>query len=167
MKRLSTLCMMAVLAVLSCLLPGLADAKTVKLTGARPVATVTIPDSWNPDEYDGGVEAQSPDDEVYVAVEMSSLKGLENATMEAIKFFHKQGVTLNGDPVQSEHKLNGMDVVDLAWNGRDKDGEAEISLSFVIVSETRVLLLYYWGSPAGGAKHRKTLTGILNSIKHI
>lgn len=166
MKRLSTLFTMAVLAILSCL-PGLAEAKTIKLTGNRPVASVTIPDSWSPDEYDGGVEAQSPDDEVYVAVEMSSVKGLESAASEAMKFFRKQGVTVKGEPVQSEHKLNGMDVVDLAWQGRDKDGEAEISLSFVIVSETRVLLLYYWGSPAGGTKHRQTLSGILNSIKRI
>ncbi len=166
MKRLSTLFMMAVLAVLSCL-PGLAEAKTVKLTGAKPVATVTIPDSWKPDEYDWGVEAQSPDDEIYVAVEVSSVKGLEKAAEEAMKFYKKQGVTVKGDPVQSEHKLNGMDVVDLSWKGRDKDGEADISLSFVIVSETRVLLLYYWGSPAGGAKHRETLSGILNSIKRI
>ncbi|MFX8649081.1 hypothetical protein ABTM34_20755, partial [Acinetobacter baumannii] len=62
---------------------------------------------------------------------------------------------------------NGMDVVDLAWKGRDKDGEAEISLSFVVVSESRVLLLYYWGSPKGGETHRQALSGILNSIKRL
>ncbi|MBN9525203.1 MAG: hypothetical protein J0H82_03300 [Alphaproteobacteria bacterium] len=166
MKRVSALFMMAVLAVLSCL-PGLAEAKTIKLTAAKPVATVTIPDSWKPEEYDLGVEAQSPDDEVYVAVEVSSVKGLENAAIEALKFYQKQGVTLQGDPVQSEHKLNGMDVVDLAWKGRDKDGEAEVSLSFVVVSESRILLLYYWGSPKGGEKHRQALSGILNSIKRL
>lgn len=166
MKRLTTLCMMALMAILSCL-PGLAEAKTVKLIGARPIASVTIPDAWSPDEYDWGVEAQSPDDEIYIAVEMSSVKGLENAVVEAMKFYKKQGVTVQGDPVQTEHKLNGMDVVDLAWKGRDKDGEADISLSFVIVSETRVLLLYYWGSPKGGEKHSATLSGILNSIKRL
>jgi len=166
MKRLSTLFMMAVLAVLSCL-PGLAEAKSFKLAGNKPVATVTLPDSWKPDEYDWGVEAQSPDDEIYVAVEMATVKGLEKAAEQAMQFFKKQGVTLKGDPVQSEHKLNGMDVVDLSWKGRDKDGEADISLSFVVVSETRVLLLYYWGSPGASAKYRDTLSGILNSIKRI
>jgi hypothetical protein len=151
---------------LSCL-PGLAEAKSFKLVGNKPVATVTIPDSWKPDEYDWGVEAQSPDDEVYVAVEMSSMKGLEKATEEAIRFYQKQGVTLIGEPVKSEHKLNGMDALDWSWKGRDKDGEAEISLSVIIVSETRVLLLYYWGSPAGGTKHRQTLSTILQSIKRL
>ncbi|MDQ6626744.1 MAG: histidine kinase, partial [Verrucomicrobiota bacterium] len=56
-----------------------ARAKTMKLPDEeKPVATITIPDSWEPGEIENGVAGTSDDDAVYLAaVAVSSKKGMD------------------------------------------------------------------------------------------
>ena len=40
-------------------------AKTFAIPSENPIATVNIPNSWEPNEYDGGVEGTSKDGDFY------------------------------------------------------------------------------------------------------
>ena len=143
-------------------------AKTFEVPDEESFASITIPDSWTSKEIDKGVEAQSGDDEVWFAVEATDAKGMDKTIEEAIDFLKEQGVTI--DPKtqkQEEGKINGMEGVDLTWSGKDKEGDAIISLTILAVAPDKVLLLTYWGSPEGTKKHASTLGEIMNSVKPI
>jgi hypothetical protein len=58
-----------------------------------------------------------------------------------------------------------MDVVDISWDGKDSEGACRVSLSIVIVTAKKGLLLTYWGSPEGAKKYGKDLDAIAESIK--
>jgi hypothetical protein len=64
-------------------------------------------------------------------------------------------------------KINGMEGVDITWSGKDKEGDAIISLTILAVRSDKVLLLTYWASPEGTKSHAKKLGEIMNSVKGI
>ena len=162
MKKLS----FALLLALALLTPSY--GKTFKLPAEESIASITIPDDWKSKEIDDGVEAQSADDEVYFYVEATDAKGVEKSIEEAVKYLQGQGVTVDDKTMkQSDGKINGMEVMEVDWKGKDKDGATEISLSIVVVTKDKGLLVVYWASPEGTKKHMKTLGEIANSIKAI
>ena len=142
---------LAVLFALALLTP--AFAKTFKLPDEESFASITIPDDWKSKEIDKGVESQSPDDEVYFAVEATDAKGIEKTIEEAVDYLKEQGVTVDlKTQKQTEGKINGMDAIDLEWKGTDKEGAAEISLSVIAVRTDKALVVTYWAS----RRHQET-----------
>jgi len=145
-----------------------AFGKTFKVPDEESFASITIPDAWKAKEIDKGVEAQSPDGEVWFAVEGTDAKGLDKTIEEAVDFLKEKGVTVDlTTQKQSSSKLNGMDTTELDWKGTDKDGAAEISLSVIAINSDHALLVTYWASPEGTKKHISDLGDIVNSIKAI
>jgi hypothetical protein len=143
-----------------------AFAKTFKVPEEKAFASITIPDDWNSKEIDSGVESQSADNEVYFAVETTDAKGMDKSIEDAVKYLQGQGVTVDEKSMkQSEGKINGMEGIDVTWNGKDKEGAAIISLTILAANKDKVLLITYWASPEGTKKHEKELGAILQSIK--
>lgn len=160
MKKLS----LALLIALALVTPSF--AKTFKIPDEESFASITIPDDWKSKEIDKGVESQSADNEVYFAVEATDAKGLDKSIEEAVQYLHEQGVTVDEKSMkQSEGKVNGMDGIDVTWNGKDKEGDAIISLTILTAKKDKALLITYWASPEGTTKHSKELGAILNSVK--
>ena len=105
------------------LLGSTAWAGTFPIPAEEPVATISIPDAWEPKPYDGGVEATSADGGVYIAVEMVKADDLKAATAEGIGWFSKQGVDLDADSMKTrEMKMGGMPAFDMTFTGKDKQG---------------------------------------------
>jgi hypothetical protein len=114
------------------------------------------------------LEAQSSDDEVYFAVEATDAKGMDKTIEEAVEYLKEQGVTVDlKTQKQSEGKINGMEGVDITWSGKDKEGDAIISLTILAVRSDKALLLTYWASPEGTKSHAKELGEIMNSVKSV
>jgi hypothetical protein len=158
----------ASLAILVALLaPGVAVAETFPIPATDTLATVSIPDSWEPKAYDGGVEATSADGKIYVAMESIDAADVKTATEEGLKYFLKQGVDINFDSLkQKDAKINGLDAFDLSFTGKDKDGPANVGLTLVATnSSAKFLLLYYWGSDEGEKANAKDLQSIAGSIQ--
>ena len=140
-------------------------AGTHKVPAEEPVATVTIPDDWKTEEIDDGIEATSSDGEVYLAIEETDGDSIKQSLDEAVKYLSSKGVTVNESSLkQQEGKLGEFDVVDLAWDGKDQDGPAKISLTVVAVRKTQGLLFIYWASPEGEKKNSAALEAIAKSI---
>ena len=162
MKKLS----LALLLALALITP--AFAKTFNLPGEDSFASITIPDSWKSKEIDKGVESQSSDSEVYFAVEATDAKRMDKSIEEAVNYLKEQGVTVDEKTMkQSEGKINGMDVIELDWKGTDKEGDAIIALTILAVTPNKVLLITYWGSPAGTRNKAKEIGDILGSVKSL
>ena len=145
-----------------------ASAKTFKLGDEKAVATITIPDSWNPEEIDDGVEATSKDTETYVAAEIIKATDIKSAIDEGLAFFKKQGVTINQASLEKkEAKMSGFDAVSLQGTGKDKDGPTHVSLTLVIISGENIVMLTYWGTATGEESNGADLSKIAASIKAI
>ena len=77
-------------------------AGTFPVPAENPIATVSIPDNWGPNAYDGGVEGTSADGKIYVAFESVDAADVKSATEEGLKYFIKNGVTIDSDSHEDE-----------------------------------------------------------------
>lgn len=146
--------------------PGL--AKTHSIGDSRAVATVTIPDSWEVETIEDGIEATSADENVSVTVEAVEIKDVETATREGIKYFTEAGVTLDpSTQTQKQMTMSGKPAVDISWKGKDSDGPTNVSLTFVILSEKDSILLYLWGNDDGIKQNAAALQAISESIRAV
>ena len=110
--------------------------------GDPPVAVVALPDKW--------------------------IKDVETATRDGIKYFQKNGVTLDQSTMKKkETKIGGYDAIDVTWSGKDKEGPTNVSLTFVIMSETQSVLLYLWGTDDDIKEGADELKAIADSLKKV
>ena len=104
------------------LAPSLAFAGTFPIPAENPIATVSIPDSWSPNAYDGGVEGTSADGKLYVAFESVAANDVKSATEEGLKYYIKNGVEIDQSSMKTKDiKINSLDAFDLSFTGKDKD----------------------------------------------
>lgn len=142
------------------------SAKTYPIPSENPVATISIPNSWEPNEYDKGVEGTSKDGQFYFAVEAVDSKDVGEATKEAMNWFKKQGVKLDNDSRSAnETTLNDLPVLSMTFKGRDKDGPTEVTLILVkVLKPNSFLMIYAWGSEKAALANVKDIDKILASL---
>jgi hypothetical protein len=146
MKTLLTLIALAFLGTLT------VDAKTFKLPNEDfAIASIDMPDSWNPKEFDNGVAGQSSDDAVYISVvAVGSEKGMSAEIEDTFDMLKKQKVAL--------------DATELLYQGKDEDGPAAISITFVPIKD-KLIIFTYWVTTAKEKEHLKEVGTIVNSLK--
>jgi hypothetical protein len=134
-------------ALLALTIPTMAHAKVFTLGDAAPVATIDVPDSWEPETYDNGVAGTSPDG-MYMSAEVVDAADLAGAVTVGIEYFQGEGVVLDDSTMKSGNvKMGAYDVVMREWHGKDKDGEAVITLGVVLLSEAKMMLVMSWAAP--------------------
>jgi hypothetical protein len=162
MKTLLTTALLALALTLS------VSAGTHKLPEEKPFVSVAIPDAWETSDIENGIQAQSDDDEVYLTVETTDADSMEAMIDEAIEFLGKNGVTVDEKSMNKrEGKVGGHDAINISWSGKDKEGDALIALTIVVLGDDQAVLVTYWASPAGAKKHDKEIDKIADSIKKI
>jgi len=145
---------------------SVASAADFTLPEKSPVVGFSFPAKWEAEKYDGGVEATSEDGEVYIAIENIKKEEVAASMDEAIKYLKGKGVKAKEESLKTtEGKLNGLDVVNLSWDGTDKDGACKISVVVIGVTADKGILVIYWASPEGEKKNQADLTKLMDSIK--
>jgi hypothetical protein len=142
-------------------------AKTFQLpNGEFAIASITFPKDWAPEEIDNGVEGQSPDSAVYLAaVAVGNEKGMKAEIDDTFEFLKKHDVELDQDSKkESKFKLNGEEVQELIFHGKDEDGPCSISISFVPM-KNKMVILTYWVTTAKEEEHQAEVGKILQSLK--
>ncbi|ALK10809.1 hypothetical protein [Blastochloris viridis] len=145
-----------------------AEAATFRL-GTPPVAAITLPDDWDTDEIDRGVESTSKDEEIYIAAEVASISKLEDAVTQAVAYLISEGVRIDQKTEKrSEGKIGGLDAFFIEYKGVDEDDAAtEVSVGVIVASPTTAIIVTYWGSEEGEKANAAALTAIVNSIKKV
>jgi hypothetical protein len=162
MKRILFAC--AVAALMSA--PAL--ARNFAIPAKNPVATVVLPDDWDGEVIDNGVEVTSADDEIYIAFEAVKAAKAEAALNEGLDYLKGKGVKIDESSLkQKELTVNGMKGVEVDLTGKDKDGDAVISLMLLAASKDRLVILTYWGTPDGTKANADALNKIVQSIKPV
>ena len=71
--------------LLSCAFAVSVFAKTYSLPDDKPFVSITVPDAWDTDEIDDGIESTSKDGEVYFYVEVTDADNVKAAMDEGVK----------------------------------------------------------------------------------
>ena len=158
---------MLVAVLLALVLPMAAEAKSFKIGDDAPFATVSVPDSWGPEEIDNGVSGNS-DAGTYVQVEAVALKDIEGTITENLKYLAGEGVSINDSSLKKgEAKINGVDLIISEWHGTDKDGEAVVTIAVAVLDAERTVVMTTWSSPDAEKADGKEIEGIAGSIKAV
>lgn len=148
------------------LLAGTAQAGEISFPSDAPVATMTIPDDWGPKETDTGIDATSPDNAVYLSVDVASAADTDATVKAAIKYLGDQGVTVDDKSAKQENgTLNGLPLFTVSWAGTDKDGAVTIGLAAVTVAADKNLVFTYWGTKGSEDADQAKITDIMRSLK--
>ena len=144
-----------------------AISATHKVPGDEPFASIAIPDKWQTKEVGEAVQATSPDGAVFFLVMPVEPGKIAESMGEAMRYLRNQGgLTVKADTRKDEAgKLNGMDVQNVSWQGKNSKGDVTIRFASVSVAENRPLLVAYWCSPEAERKHRNELKKMLQSIE--
>ena len=161
MKTLLTLIAVALLATIS------ADAKTFKLPNEDfAIASIDLPDSWNPKTVDNGVWGQSSDDAVYISVvAVGTEKGMQGEIEDTFEMLKGHNVTLDeSTKKENKFKIGNLDATELLYQGKDEDGPAAISICFVPI-KNKLIIFTYWVTTAKEKEHLEEVGKIVNSLK--
>lgn len=155
-----------VIAGLTIAAPGPLHAKSYTIPDPNPVAVVTIPDDWTATELPKGVEALSDDEAVYVAIEITDLQDVAKAIADAIVWLKSKDVVLDrATQSQQDITINGLTGVQVKWEAKDVDGPTQVSLTVLQASDTKGLVLTYWGTEEGAKENAVDLNTIITSLK--
>jgi hypothetical protein len=158
--------MLAAIAFLAVAYPSC--AAELPFPSDAPVATITFPDDWTAKETDSGIDASSPDDSIYLAIDVADAKEMDAVVGEAVEYLAGLGVTVDtATAKESRGKLNGMEAVNVDWDGTDKDGPVSISLAALAANAEKVLVVTYWGTKGEQEKNAAAMASIVNSLKPV
>lgn len=144
-----------------------AFGKTFKLPNDEfPIASITFPGDWQPEEVNNGVAGQSPDDAVYMsAVAVGTDKGMKAELDDTFDMLKEHKVELDkSTQKENKFKLNGEEVNELIFHGKDEDGPCSISISFIPIKD-KLIILTYWVNTEHEKEHQQEVGKILTSIK--
>lgn len=155
-------------AVAAMLFPSASFAamKTLVFPSEAPIASISIPKSWGPEETESGIQATSDDSAIYLAIDIADEKTSDKVIDEALAFLKEAGVTIDGSTQkQSEEMVNGMSMSNFDWTGTDTDGPVNVGLSVLSPKPGKLLLITYWGTKGEQEKHGDELLAIISSLK--
>ena len=161
MKTLLTLITLAFVGVIA------ADAKTFKLPNDDfAIASIDMPDSWKPKEVENGIWGQSGDDAVYISVvAVGSEKGMSGEIEDTFEMLKKNKVTLDeSTKKENKFKAGAFDATELLYQGKDEDGPAAVSITFVPIKD-KLIIFTYWVTTAKEKEHQEEVGKIVNSLK--
>jgi hypothetical protein len=148
------------------MLPSSAGAETFKIPAGDPIVTIVVPDDWAATQIDKGIELSSEDDEVYIAVEGTPMKGLVELVTDTIAYLNRAGVTVDKSTEKtSEGTVNGFKMNDIGWAGRDQDGDVLVHLMILTITPTKGVLFTYWASADGDKQHDAAIRKIIRSVR--
>lgn len=146
---------------------GFAVAKEVKVAPGDPPLTIDVPSSWEVSEIKRGIQAKTADDEVFLWIETYVPAQFETLLKEHNAYFKEQGVTITGEPEQTEKDYPGYAIKVSTYPAKDEDGPTVIRyLSIGPKDESkRRILLSYWASPDGDKTYDADTNKILDSLR--
>jgi hypothetical protein len=144
-----------------------AQAKTLKVPSDEfPIASIDIPDSWEPEEVNNGVAGTSDDGAVYLSVvAIGSDKGMKAELDDVFVMLKEHDVDLDqATKKENKFKINGLDAEEVLFQGKDEDGAASVSITFVTIKD-KILVITYWVSTEEEKKHQDEVGKIVGSLK--
>jgi hypothetical protein len=155
-------------AVILSILVSSAMAGVVNVPAKKPVVTIEVPDSWDPEETDKGIAIESADKVATVFFEIAaSEKGMNSLLAENIDWLIKdQGVDIKiASKKEQDFLVGGMKSSLMAYDATSKEfGPSKVGFIFTTIGK-KLLVTTYWLTVKGYAKQEAALDAMLASVK--
>jgi hypothetical protein len=145
-----------------------AAAKIISLPDSAGVMTAYLPDSWKPSDTESGVEAQSPDSDVYVSVEYArnAKKDLAAVMSANGEWMRKSKIVPDSrETHDQELTVNGMPVHEITYDCHDANGATNVTFSIYELPKGALAIVTVWGNRKERAAHDDQVQRILASVK--
>jgi len=142
-------------------------AKTLSVPANDPVATVTIPDTWEIEKTDFGFSAASPDEDVNFFVEYASASRVEKMLALNDEWMKEQEIVPKGKPEETEGSIGGLPAKMFTYAATDPDGDTVIEFILIPGGKGRMILLTLWGSEEARKDNMEAIQAISASIKAV
>lgn len=152
------------------LMPQAAIATTINLPDDKPLASISIPDSWHSNKFPNGVEGGSADGGMYFAFEVAAGQDLDRAVQEAIDIFVKDGIEVDIKTKKKEKvTINGMLGDSMSIQGKNlKSGESvKTDILIFALDAGHFLIISDWGTAAAEKANAADLQTIVKGIKKL
>jgi len=142
---------------------------THKVPEDEPVVTIEIPDDWQTKEVGESIQATAPGEPVHVLIVPPEGSKIAETIGEAMRYIRNTGgIVVKADSIKTERgKLTGMDMQQISWQGKDRNGDVRIQFTIVSLAQRTSVLVACWGSPKAEQKYEADLKKILQRIKKI
>jgi hypothetical protein len=144
-----------------------AAAKNLAVPEKNPVATLSIPDSWDLMEADFGYSAVSEDEEVIFSIESASGARIDKLFEANEKWMIEQDIVPKGKAVEEEITLGGIPAKVFTYQATDSEGDTVIDFVVLPAGNNRIMLITLWASEEGRAANKEEISQLLTSIKAI
>jgi hypothetical protein len=142
-------------------------AKDLTVPAKDPVASISIPDSWDIDDIDFGYAAASPDEEMKLYVEYANASRVDKMLELNDQWMKEQEITPKGKPVEEDGSIGGLPAKMLTYAATDSDGDTIVEFVLLPGGKGRLILLTLWGSKEARAENQADIQAITASIKAI
>ena len=153
------------------LLPALVSAGTIKIPKDDPAVSLTIPNTWEPEDSDGGILAESPDNVATVFFKaVGTEKEMGALIDDSIDWLTKEhDVKLDvSSKTEKDFEDSGRKWSRISWDGNSKEwGPAVVGFLFTNLGNGKVLTVTYWISKKDSEKNLETLGKIFSSVKAV
>ncbi|TSA36029.1 MAG: hypothetical protein D4R65_03300 [Verrucomicrobiaceae bacterium] len=151
--------------------PALAFGGTIKIPKDEPAATLNIPDSWEPEDADDGVLAESPDNVATIFFKaVATEKEMGSLIDDSIDWLTKEHDVKIDEASKSEKDFedSGRKWSRISWDGVSKEwGPAVVGFLFTDLGNGKVLTVTYWISKKDSEKNLDILAKIFSSVKAV
>lgn len=145
-------------------------AGTLKIPKDEPVVSVTIPDSWEPEEIEDGIQCESPDQVATMIFEVTPEKGVKeliDANVEWLMTDHKVDVDVKSQTTK-DFESGGLSWKRVSWDGKSEEhGDATVGFLFTEVAEGTMLAVTYWITKKDMEKQTDQIVKIYESVKKV
>jgi hypothetical protein len=157
----------AILTLLFALLTvGAAEAGTFKIEAGVPPVTIAVPDSWNPNSSEDGVDCIAPDNTVSLSLYDAKAKDAAAAAEDALGILTRNGIKLDRNSAEtSAVSLAGLKGTATQYSASEDGKPRQVKIAIAQVSGGRYLQLLQWGTAEGAKKNAAALKKISDSIK--
>lgn len=143
-----------------------AQAEAFNITEADPVAVITVPDDWEGKKVGRGIQIKTPDDEIYMWVELIPPNEIDAVQKEHNSYFDGQGVKIEsaGETVQVEFNGRPWVISELKAKAKGEDSVIRYVAINPKVASGKLILLTYWASLEGDKKYNDATTKMLENL---
>lgn len=141
-------------------------AAALQITGADPVAVITIPDSWTHAKVERGLEIKTPDEEIYIWFELVPPDQITALQKEHDAYFAKEGVKFTSATETVTQEVNGRPWSFTEMQATGPDGPSIVRYLGINpkVSSGKIIMMTYWASHEGHKKHDGAIKTMLDSL---
>ena len=139
----------------------------MNIPSKRPVVTIDVPDSWNPEETDKGIAVESPDEVATVYFEIArSGKGMNSIIDDNIEWLKDQKVDVIGSSkTEKDLMVGGIKSSIMTYDAKSKSyGPSKVGFIFTPVGKA-LLIITFWITVKDFEKQEPTLDKMLASVR--